>query len=363
LQIQYVAAIEKLQTHLGKAFVPARLKEEITILIAQPWSTHDESNAELQLGCLNNMFYATDREVNAIALEGYEEIKALAMLLHESDIHASLKVRGQQLLAEFKALHRDGSNLTIDDTFRLTAELRKESAAIQANFIKREACIKEKRFLAALLSNQTIHPSLKVEGRNLLNKFNEVESCSTSTLKQLSEVASKIEVYRTNTHKRQAMRNKFVDVLKKIEVMRNAGNYLRLWNDDPSKGRAIITLSDTLETRIASFVNAIGSETPQTLAAFDSDFKRLLHTQDKLMNEHRAIWKPIIANVLIALTGIGLIAIAIKASSQAIKPRGNAEDPSRMFNHSLFFAKTRTQEQLENIETTCLLSTNNMRGG
>ena len=124
----------------------------------------------------------------------------------------------------------------------------------------------------------------------------------------------------------------------------------RLSNKHPNKSDTVRDLSQELKERIDEFVMSQGTERPKDIQEFKSGFKLLLHSQDGLMHSHRHIWKPIVANILLALTGIGLVAIIIKATSQAIQPQGNPLDPNRTFNHSLFFAKTKTQAQLELIE-------------
>ena len=80
--------------------------------------------------------------------------------------------------------------------------------------------------------------------------------------------------------------------------------------------------------------------TKESFERFKNEFIELANSKNKLMQAHRQQWKPIIANILIALTGIGLFAIIIKAGlTKAVckKPMS--------FNQVFFFAKT-TSERL-----------------
>lgn len=63
---------------------------------------------------------------------------------------------------------------------------------------------------------------------------------------------------------------------------------------------------------------------------------RICHSKDDVMTTHRAYWKVIIANILIALTCIGLIALGVQYAT----------------NGHCFYAKTKREKLVDSIEKT-----------
>lgn len=83
--------------------------------------------------------------------------------------------------------------------------------------------------------------------------------------------------------------------------------------------------------------NHITSE--RQLATFKKEFKQKLHSHDALMNKHFKIWKPLIANILVALTGLGLVVLAIRLMYTKYK-----------FGRCSFFLDTTPeQRQIDNV--------------
>ncbi|STY83186.1 Ankyrin repeat protein [Legionella quateirensis] len=81
---------------------------------------------------------------------------------------------------------------------------------------------------------------------------------------------------------------------------------------------------------------------------FKADFKGLLNSKNDQMREHREIWKPIVANILISLTGIGLLALAGHALYQAVKSWNQNEEIT--VNKLMFFGQTESEKKVEDIE-------------
>ncbi len=131
-----------------------------------------------------------------------------------------------------------------------------------------------------------------------------------------------------------------------------------LKSNHKQKGVAVIALADKLQDKICSFVKNIEHFEPpiEALEQFKTDFIALLHSEDKVMNAHSRIWKPIVANILIALSGVGLLAIIAKAVTHVITAK-RKEDIS--FNRAFFFARTHSQQNIDNVEhemrNTCAL--------
>ncbi|CEK09649.1 hypothetical protein [Legionella hackeliae] len=77
------------------------------------------------------------------------------------------------------------------------------------------------------------------------------------------------------------------------------------------------------------------------LKAMVAKFRQTLHSKDEEMNTHREAWKPIVANIFLALTGIGAVAIALKTLHSVVTK------PELSINSCLFFAKTASQNTIE----------------
>ncbi|CEK10112.1 hypothetical protein [Legionella hackeliae] len=136
----------------------------------------------------------------------------------------------------------------------------------------------------------------------------------------------------------------FKNLLDQLKVMEKYGN--SLLEVDSLKGHTAIKLVENLRNFIDEFkINALIKQPGrEEINHFKVNFKGILHREDKLMEDHRKIWKPIIANILIALTGIGLVAIAVNTSIKFFN------DEKIKINNTLFFAKTHGQKEIEEIE-------------
>jgi TPR repeat protein len=112
------------------------------------------------------------------------------------------------------------------------------------------------------------------------------------------------------------------------------------------KGDLVKCYAKFLELKLdIFFMNSICK--PPTLEeekAFKLEFSKLLHSKDKEMQSHRKAWKPIVANILIALTGIGLVAIIAKVTAHAVS------SPIFSKNKAFFFAQTQTERLAKKIE-------------
>ncbi len=135
------------------------------------------------------------------------------------------------------------------------------------------------------------------------------------------------------------------ELFQKLNTMKKYGEYLI--TIDMYKGNEVIELARDLEINAQNFILCALKKQPDysEILDFVTDFKNLLHCQDELMEEHRAAWKPIVANIFLSLLVIPLIAIAIKATSHLI----NKEKIT--LNNTLFFAQTRSKTKIDEIET------------
>ncbi|OGT61010.1 MAG: hypothetical protein A3E85_03550 [Gammaproteobacteria bacterium RIFCSPHIGHO2_12_FULL_45_12] len=123
---------------------------------------------------------------------------------------------------------------------------------------------------------------------------------------------------------------------EKIEAMNTYGKSLK--ETDDKKGTIAVELSAGLKKIADDFFMK-----PQKQAAFQGfkdEFSRLLHSQDDQMNEHRKIWKPILANISIALTGVGALMLGCKLIYSKLTTG----------KFSFFFDTTKRQQQVDEIE-------------
>lgn len=77
---------------------------------------------------------------------------------------------------------------------------------------------------------------------------------------------------------------------------------------------------------------------PIDLVSFKKDFVSLLHANDPLIKTHRKPWKVIIANILLALTGVGALVLACNSLVQK--------------KAILFFNKTGREKQVDKIDNS-----------
>ena len=99
-------------------------------------------------------------------------------------------------------------------------------------------------------------------------------------------------------------------------------------------GKKIIDLAHQLKQLGLTFLlsqQTLGIQEQQELK---KNFMQLLERNYQSMGNHRAFWKPLLANIVIAATGIGLIALGIHYS----------------LNRSFFFSTTHRQNQLHQIK-------------
>jgi hypothetical protein len=83
-------------------------------------------------------------------------------------------------------------------------------------------------------------------------------------------------------------------------------------NNDRAAGMNAVVAADKLESLASKFLSEETSK--EEKVGISAEFKQTLAESYRNVSTHRAIWKPILLNILIAATGIGLIALAMKLS-------------------------------------------------
>lgn len=130
--------------------------------------------------------------------------------------------------------------------------------------------------------------------------------------------------------------------IKEMEVYGNS-----LYAIDRDKALIVLELVQALHKKLDQFYDESSSKqfSVEQFNQFATEFKHLLHSQDASLNEYRASWKTIVANILLALTGIGLLAIVVKTAFSVVKSSTQCA-----WHSCLFFSKTACQENVERVE-------------
>jgi hypothetical protein len=110
---------------------------------------------------------------------------------------------------------------------------------------------------------------------------------------------------------------------------------------DKAKHDAAVDLAGELRKMVSAFIHT--NNDPNTLPGNFHEFKQrfsvTLHRHEKLFSEHRDYNRVILANILIALTGIGIFILGGKMT-YSYMTSGRVEG---------FFAKTKGQNMMDNI--------------
>lgn len=133
------------------------------------------------------------------------------------------------------------------------------------------------------------------------------------------------------------------EVYATIEKMDQYGK--KLTQKGAVKGVKITTLTTDLKTCLDEFLSAENQS--QRWPTFKEKFTALLDDQEGIMQAHRATWKPLVINLLIALTGIGACVLLGYAGYKAFL----YHTKSHASVVPLPFFKTRSIKYLEQIKT------------
>jgi hypothetical protein len=125
------------------------------------------------------------------------------------------------------------------------------------------------------------------------------------------------------------------------------GNYgLTLDKKGAAKGKIAIVLATELDGLVTAFFtdNPDFAQTPDKtkFTAFKDEFLKKLHSEDQAMSEYRLAWGTVIANILIALTGIGVLFIGAQLAYTYC-----TEGRARFFFQQ---PKTSSEEKIANLD-------------
>lgn len=137
-------------------------------------------------------------------------------------------------------------------------------------------------------------------------------------------------------------------LLSEIQILRDHGTKISRRNSD--KGNTIELLTGRLDAMTNEFFANFDAEktSKEDIEKFQEKFKQELHSEDAIISEHRQLWKPIVANILLALTGVGAVLLAAKAIYGALLD--SKETTTSAINRYAFFGQTESEKLIENIE-------------
>lgn len=98
-------------------------------------------------------------------------------------------------------------------------------------------------------------------------------------------------------------------LIKRLEEMHHYGQ--RLKDSAPAKSDAVISLAVKLYDDLKNHYQSDSHLVRKAHKDFEFNFKQTLHSQDDMMDEHRKYWKVVVANIALALTVIGALAVGI----------------------------------------------------
>lgn len=106
--------------------------------------------------------------------------------------------------------------------------------------------------------------------------------------------------------------------------------------------KVVVDLSDALIEKLNHFIvtNQYEVPTAQHFALFETEFNKLTHSKDNEMKQHRHVWFPILLNIGIALTGVGLVLIGVQLVTSKLCT-GHA---------CFFFEKTKRQDNIDAVQ-------------
>lgn len=150
--------------------------------------------------------------------------------------------------------------------------------------------------------------------------------------------------------KRLNQNKKFNDFYLSISYMQNYGQKLKD-NGEATKGDLILAHAKKLEENANQFFNNYqGNDLPSPVNfdLFKRSFVVDLHEIDSQLEIHREEWKPIVANIILALTGLG--AFIVLGNALYGLYQCNKENKPATINRCLLFAETGSQQRVEIID-------------
>jgi hypothetical protein len=249
-----------------------------------------------------------------------------------------------------------------------------EEKKLNQEYTKLEKAINETSELLKTTINNALQEQSEPDLNSLAQNSDKIKNQHTENLEKIAALSAKLIPFQdklnsftqlgiktpdiatlqgnlTNLTTRNAQNNSLINRLtidpesrgdplyQQIKQMKVYGEHLQ--KIDAEKGEAVVKLASLLTLRANSYFCLEDSEKTLTIFNdFAKKFRTLLHGKDALMSTHREIWKPIIANIAIALSGIGLLLIAAQLIHSKLTTN----------TASFFFAKTKRQMLIDAVD-------------
>ena len=391
LRSEYEAQKELLQAQITNDAIPVRFKSKAISLLEIEWSFADVAQARHHISRIKRECRTVSAQVTEALYQCNEMKKEAQIVLSNDFIREELKRPLRELLNAHQTkialtdietsaikLHNEASGLRekecyerqksilqplLDDTYipekyktrartlLAGAETTSHNLKRAYEYIVQKIHDKESQCricaskLEGLLRNSFFTEAFKVEARLMLQDYRAHADATDpktplATLikkaKALDEVRHK--VITTERLKRLKDRH-FETVLKRIDEIKVYGESISC--------AQVTELAASLEKQIDDFVAGASKNpcTQQKTAPLKQQLRKTISQHNRLIQSHSNILKPIVANILLALTGIGAIVIFTRALYVGTQiARGRDE---LALNRFLLFTQTR-KEHLAN---------------
>lgn len=139
------------------------------------------------------------------------------------------------------------------------------------------------------------------------------------------------------------------NIRKELNLLKTHAD--RILQSNNKKSMAIMAVYNQVNAQFSALevmINIGQYDIETQVHQLKDNLHELLHTHDPVLNKHSQAWKPFLVNILIACTGIGLIAIAFNAgvhiTTSLIRKVG--VDSNRLF----FFSTTASQSCIDRLD-------------
>lgn len=393
---EYNLSKSQLEALISDDYIPARIKSSAERLVSSPFNPGSHDDARTVIALFNQEINNINRAVEQIKNQCSNVMSQQRHYLSRPDIRDSLKeparqlfsqydqgidgceplaqterlvaqieraclamVEQEQLLREREGLQRLVDNAIIPEKYKASVrpslanphtsrqQIRTLRTGIEAQITAlHKRCTHAVSSLNLILNDNAYAAAFKSRGQQLINEYQVLAANGQTPLDDLGIYAEHMLKQCELIVKKQQMKAiYFSTLIQHIMIMSQYGVVLA--KEDKNKSQAVAGLVGKLNDLIDGFVerSSVQRTTAVDAAQFKRGFKKVLHEQDHVMNSHRHLWKPIVANLLIALTGIGLLALIGHAIYHAVQHGG-----SPTINHALFFAKTASQQYIDNLD-------------
>jgi hypothetical protein len=343
--------IEKIEQRISEAnALGDSIRTKTELLIANPFI--DESDRAELKATLTAFESARNNDTWDIVLEKGKTIEEMLARKNFSAVKAQLQQLVDEVTIpdELKRSARELLNLpdttaNLEKRFSL-AIVRINGAISEIKAFCRNARDMLPRALEQLKRSTAPIDDFEEKTEALLNDYD--DNADTSTLSELKERATKLNQEAIAIQANIRMQ----PLREKIKAMHDYGNTLP---PSSTKRQIVMGLADSLDGIVANYLATLrtaATPTPHLDKKFEQDVKNLLvkGKTNRALQDDRAILKPILINILIALLPVvSFFAMVVKAGSYATDDSGR----QKLFkiNDAFFSRKSQAEQLVDDIES------------